>query len=184
MQQEQKKSSDRFDSQKLKKQTSIAALLFAISLVISIVLNIFVYQSPISYTEVQASPENAVKTTGVSHPTNRTTTIRETYTLTVRLDDGSEDQVGVNNPSKYVKGHSTTFYRYSKDGALYESVHAIRSTLPAAKASVYANVATFLLLLLTVVMLALWQRSKGKQKKQKPLESHDSKRFPGSGNRI
>ena len=164
MNHEQKKEFDRFDPQKLKKQTGIVAVLFVVSLLVSIGLYVFVNRTPLSFTEVQASPENAVKTTEVSHPTYRTTTIRETYTLTVRLDDGSEEQVGVNDPSKYTKGQNTTFYRYDKDGALYESARAIRSTLPAAKASVYVNLVTFLLLLTTVGMLILWQRSKGKKK--------------------
>lgn len=164
MQQERKIASDRFDPQKLKKQTGIVAVLFLVSLLISIGLYIFVNRTPLSFAEVQASPENAVKTTEVSHPTYRTATIRETYTLTVRLDDGSEEQVEVNDPSQYAKGQSTTFYRYNKDGALYESVRAIRSTLPAARASVYVNLVTFLLLLITVVMLILWKKNKRKKK--------------------
>jgi hypothetical protein len=52
-----------------------------------------------------------------------------------------------------------------KDGALYESVRAIRYTLPAAKASVYVNLVTFLLLLITVIMLILWQKSRRKKEK-------------------
>ncbi|EFG32303.2 hypothetical protein HMPREF0620_1397 [Parascardovia denticolens DSM 10105 = JCM 12538] len=153
----------RYEPRTLKKQTLVVAVLFAVSLLASLALFAFLHTTNISFTEVQATPESATKTTTVSHPTNRTTTIRETYTLRVRLDDGSEESVKVNDLSRFERGRSATFYRYSKDGALYENIDAIRSTLPGARASIYVNAVTVLFFFMTVVLLIMWQISRKKE---------------------
>lgn len=147
---------------KKKKTFKLALLLFLVSLIVAVVLNVLKFSVGVEYKKVQAVVEDMeVIRSGSIRMKNKTTE----YRVRVNYNGRSYRVQNLNNTNDYNKFKpNKTVDVYLSEGKIYASINSLQGNTPIGRAAYVSIIASIVMFFIMMIYYdAYWKERKGKK---------------------